>query len=839
MFGESGVVCMPDTSTKEARILKTRPGTESVNAILNMSAQPAAVAGNLSGRSEPPTAYVPPPESNPRTSGGGSREKVVVPTDRAKLGLGKAASSPTLSHRASSAVAVAGTGAGISPQPFHVRVRLVSLSGLTTSVSLLESAFEAQAPSLPSNTLGGNNSGDADSSVVAFAMLEKASGAGRIPVGPIPRSLPIKHSESVESATMTDAGIAVARHKAVWLQPKKKRHQLRKNSLGKEAALPPTPQSQTEKGGNKPNGTSSMLYTTTMLGMDEEADDNPAATGATPLSPSSGTLREVRSDQTEGFISPCLSSSALFSPEIVDVTVGVMKGEERLDLGVSSFVVSGQEVQGQRLDLPVRATVGKSGAMRFGKGNVVVANSSLGDHQDSTVESSPKKKKGGLRGKLFGGSKKSAQKGEHRRSGSDSVVTLDDEAVGAVGSDPRTYGMAPNATLRIHLDICAADILENGEHGISNEEFWERTQLVNDVEDVVEDDDNDASICPITVYDLNTEMGRTKALESNIPNALDTSACESIEVCQDQGGMTVLSSPAAKPFGARPGNFDEVLAADDSDDDDGTKFAISSVKMDPTKDASVASRTARTARTQPTQRTLSPPAALLNRMGIAMCANNTRDVDDRIINQDYSFQTTLPDYDHETFDRGDDDEPDGESDVSRNFKGLNGAAAVNALVDNEEDEDGEDNSDQSRDEDDTMMHSSPPRSDNDDGDSDTFDDTRMRTVSTAPGDDDDGTGTYNSGSVGDDTIDSLNAAKDTLKRFASRVGVKVEDLLERENDRRRGGRNDSARLAEADDGTATYNSSYGSSSQNASTLGSRTYDDGSTLEDDDGRFPWS
>ena len=48
------------------------------------------------------------------------------------------------------------------------------------------------------------------------------------------------------------------------------------------------------------------------------------------------------------------NESSTLSPELININIGVCKGQESIHFGVSTFVVSGQEMHGQILDLPVQ-----------------------------------------------------------------------------------------------------------------------------------------------------------------------------------------------------------------------------------------------------------------------------------------------------------------------------------------------------------------------------------------------------------------------------------------------------------------------------------------------------
>jgi len=122
--------------------------------------------------------------------------------------------------------------------------------------------------------------------------------------------------------------------------------------------------------------------------------------------------------------------------------------------------------------------------------------------------------------------------------------------------------------------------------------------------------------------------------------------------------------------------------------------------------------------------------------------------------------------------------------------------------------------------------------------------------------DDDDDDSFEEATVGDETIDSVNHAKDTLMRYASRVGVEIEDLLDADVDAGRmrssvtgsrrtlGSRrylppeessesdNDSKSQDEDDDDSCTVDSGDG-----VSTIGSSTFHTYSTYHSRRSRKP--
>lgn len=127
-------------------------------------------------------------------------------------------------------------------------------------------------------------------------------------------------------------------------------------------------------------------------------------------------------------------SSRQLTPEFININVGVMRGEDMIHLETCTFVIRGQDVKGQMIYLPVR--VGEVVGFiipETSSAPVAVSASNVERSFASNAKSHKKKFIVKERG-LF--------KRFNARQTGDSF-----------GDDPRTFSIAPNAVLRISVDV--------------------------------------------------------------------------------------------------------------------------------------------------------------------------------------------------------------------------------------------------------------------------------------------------------------------------------------------------------------------------------------------------
>eukprot|EP00550_Attheya_septentrionalis_P009862 CAMPEP_0198287122 /NCGR_PEP_ID=MMETSP1449-20131203/6035_1 /TAXON_ID=420275 /ORGANISM="Attheya septentrionalis, Strain CCMP2084" /LENGTH=638 /DNA_ID=CAMNT_0043985025 /DNA_START=237 /DNA_END=2149 /DNA_ORIENTATION=- len=230
--------------------------------------------------------------------------------------------------------------------------------------------------------------------------------------------------------------------------------------------------------------------------------------------------------------STCLNADTTLERH-VSIKIGMAGGSETIQLGVADLPFTGKEVLGQRVFVNIRAL-------------------ESGSTSGASSTPSPPKKKGSIR-RLFGSKK-----------------TLSKPDVDYFSRDPQIrYAVAPDAQLEVFLDVqqggssktaIAKDGLVDGAP-----QFWDKF--------------TDPSNLPITVYDLNTEVGRAQAQESNILLNSEFNFTESIEVLDCLTGTKVWTSPGK---GVVDNADESTPTADETDPLDDltqyTKFPITAVE---------------------------------------------------------------------------------------------------------------------------------------------------------------------------------------------------------------------------------------------------------------------
>ena len=195
--------------------------------------------------------------------------------------------------------------------------------------------------------------------------------------------------------------------------------------------------------------------------------------------PGQPDLRQMLSADDD--VSAMNPDSESFSPELINIELGVVRGEELLPLGVATLVVNGKDMSGKQMELPVRTLP-----------------------SDAVTNQKPRLKRRGSLKRLF--SRKASKTGQS-----------------SFAKDKDKYGFTPNAILRIRLDVSSENT------SLSGPLLWGDA----------DDDDND-SFGPIIVLDLSTEKGREEADQMDATNP----GCESIEVVDKPHGTTIISAHA-------------------------------------------------------------------------------------------------------------------------------------------------------------------------------------------------------------------------------------------------------------------------------------------------------
>jgi len=350
------------------------------------------------------------------------------------------------------------------------------------------------------------------------------------------------------------------------------------------------------------------------------------------------------------------TSLSIYAPETVNIHLGFIKGDEKVPLGVATLTVNGKDMVDEKMQLPVcpvQVTLKKN---------------------RQEIE---KKSGRSFRKFLGGGAKKKDIAGEMQ-------TTIAPQSTFSRGD--KFYRVPDTSILRFHLDVMG------GVYESSGPSFWG---------DLVEDRGQE-SIYPMPVVEVPYHRQG---------EVTDKYLQESIEVMNDNIGITILSSPGA-----------QLPSADDE-----TSTSCSFV--------SPFSETA--------DNTISP----LYRIPDAICGAVVNSVTDehRYINTNYSFASTLPDVD--------------DSAQSRYSLALPPAllSAMARLTESDDMEEGHNTG------------------------TSTSDQGGVDVTVTSEEDDDtnDDTGTTS----GIDTVglESVDKAKATLQRYASKFGVAIEDLLDDES----------------------------------------------------------
>ncbi len=393
--------------------------------------------------------------------------------------------------------------------------------------------------------------------------------------------------------------------------------------------------------------------------------------------------------------------AANYSPELVQILVGLKKGEDQiLPLGVATLVVSGREVSGQHVDLPVRLLT-------------------AAERETYTSDSPDKKKKKSPTFRLFGGSKRAE-------------VAAASQA--SFKNEHHFYSLAPNATLRVRLDVRSGIYRDHG------------PALWGDLLVPRPDDDSRGTV---TVYDMSTHGDRETVKRSLIP--LDDRH-EYVEVLPNPNGTTIISSPGGA-LGLSAGQHSKLQGRDDESLQ--TRFEVTSIVAGSTDIRSTESN--------------SENMSLLERLENAGICGAFDKIDDRAHSSSHSFTSTLPDIDPPELDSVQSGLSTGKqfvvlaapSSKSRTSKSNSRAsrtsvssAHLNAVQDDDDD-----------DEVDAGVFCSAGASKSSEADSST----------------EGGTQTTAMRSVGDETYAKVREAKQTLFKYASRVGVEMEDLLDEDD----------------------------------------------------------
>lgn len=404
--------------------------------------------------------------------------------------------------------------------------------------------------------------------------------------------------------------------------------------------------------------------------------------------------------------------AANYSPELVSIVVGLKKGEDQvISLGIATLVVSGREVSGQHVDLPVRPLT-------------------LAERETYSLDSSDKKKRKGPAFRLFGVNKRA------------------EASLYSFKNEHHSYSLAPNATLRVRLDVRSGIYREHGPA------LWG---------DILIPRPDDESRGTVTVYDLSTQGDRETVKRSLIP--LDDRH-EYVEVLPNANGTTIISSPGgalglssvySSQHSKLQGRDDESLQ---------TRFEVTSIFAGSTDVRSVEST--------------SEQMSLLERLENAGICGALDKLDDQALSSSNSFASTLPDIDPPELDSvqsalsvGDKLLAEIPSSTSKNSKSASrvtqtsvSSAPLNAVEDDDDDEVV------------AGVFCSGGASKSSGADSSTEEGTRTSATTRSVG----------TRSVGDETYQKVMEAKETLMRYASRVGVEMEDLLDEDDStlRRRG-----------------------------------------------------
>ena len=187
---------------------------------------------------------------------------------------------------------------------------------------------------------------------------------------------------------------------------------------------------------------------------------------------------------------------SLYATELVNIYIGVKRGDETVCLGAATLVVNGQPVEGQKVDLPMRKVKSNKKKMK-----------------NKILPDNPAKKSGGL-SKLFGGRKKEKEtekpmpKVERKKSSTQSTLAV----------DAKRFSFEKNAVLQIKLDVMEGLYETNG------------PGLWGDLED------DEESFGPVPVIDIP---------DNCTSDLTDKYKHESIEVLDFKHGTTILASPGA------------------------------------------------------------------------------------------------------------------------------------------------------------------------------------------------------------------------------------------------------------------------------------------------------
>jgi hypothetical protein len=165
----------------------------------------------------------------------------------------------------------------------------------------------------------------------------------------------------------------------------------------------------------------------------------------------------------------------IYSPELVKIQLGLARGEDLLCLGVATLVVNAQNISKKQMDLPVRAL--------------------LSGEDDSIAPKSRRLKK------LFGKKSKALQN--------------------TFTNDGYDYSIAPNAVLRIRLDV-SSEVTN-----LSGPVLWGD----------MDDDDNDS---------FGGSFAGAQILEEATNLDLTIDEYGSIEVVKNASGTTIISAPVFK-----------------------------------------------------------------------------------------------------------------------------------------------------------------------------------------------------------------------------------------------------------------------------------------------------
>lgn len=410
------------------------------------------------------------------------------------------------------------------------------------------------------------------------------------------------------------------------------------------------------------------------------------------------------------------------SPELVNINIGLTKGEETLHLGVATFVITGQEFVDHIVDVPMQRRKAAQINTAANTNNATLSNG-LRSKSPPKVERSPLPSKKGIKHLFkFKGAKESSL-----------------PKIVCFKSCSQVYGVAPNATLRLKLDVISVETVNQ--------------KSAPDLPKVDASHSFSTVILPSSgqnglLVDNKFSNVNTPELESDTSREVDifTSLDDSIEVIVNESMERSTGSPTGLPInsttnedfslinGSRPlltqgtwgekneTNVQRVFSYENASVH--TNFEVSTINVK----SPVRRKSPRKAKKKKASKEVRHN--LLESLTQGSFCGMMADLD--IVESDYSDSV------YESFDASLDQE--GEQDY--NGKDKRSGSSHSVIV-SDEDQDENDN-------------------------------TFIPSIRSGSGD----LSSYNDdGSVGLETLESLNNAKMTLRRYADRVGVDVEDLL--------------------------------------------------------------